>query len=309
MSRLILTRGLPASGKTTWARAWVNEQPSHRARVNRDDMRMMLLGQSSALTHKQENHVTAAQHAMVRALTRRGIDVVIDDTCLRDRYVRMWEDYAGRTDSVTSFEFKDFAVPVDECVRRDAQRAHPVGESVIRRMARYLEHGAPRDLSKIDRERPVGPLTPVAEPPAPYERDDQKPSAYIVDLDGTLAIANGRSPYEWARVGEDTVNEDVASVIDDLHTMGHGMVYVSGRDEVCRDDTEAWLGRNHLPPGPLFMRPAGDTRRDSVVKAELFDRHVRGRYAVMGVFDDRNQVVSMWRSMGLTVFQVAEGDF
>ena len=57
------------------------------------------------------------------------------------------------------------------------------------------------------------------------------------------------------------------------------------------------------------MRPAGDRRRDSIVKAELFDRKVRDEYRVLVVLDDRKQVVDMWRSLGLTCLQVAEGDF
>jgi hypothetical protein len=64
-----------------------------------------------------------------------------------------------------------------------------------------------------------------------------------------------------------------------------------------------------VPYDALFMRPAGDSRKDSIVKRELFDRHVAGRWAVRGVIDDRRQVVEMWRAMGLMCAQVAPGDF
>lgn len=57
------------------------------------------------------------------------------------------------------------------------------------------------------------------------------------------------------------------------------------------------------------MRPAGDSRKDAIVKREIFDQEIRDRWRVIGVFDDRQQVVRMWRALGLTVFQVAEGDF
>jgi len=57
------------------------------------------------------------------------------------------------------------------------------------------------------------------------------------------------------------------------------------------------------------MRQAGDKRRDSIVKLELFDRHVRDYYDIAFVLDDRQQVVDAWRVIGLTVFQVAPGDF
>jgi len=53
----------------------------------------------------------------------------------------------------------------------------------------------------------------------------------------------------------------------------------------------------------------GDGRKDAVVKREIFDREIRDNWRIVGVFDDRQQVVRMWRALGLTVFQVAEGDF
>ena len=59
----------------------------------------------------------------------------------------------------------------------------------------------------------------------------------------------------------------------------------------------------------LFMRASGDTRKDEIVKLELFDAHVRGKYDVRLVLDDRDRVVRMWRSIGLTCLQVADGEF
>jgi hypothetical protein len=95
-----------------------------------------------------------------------------------------------------------------------------------------------------------------------------------------------------------------------MHAAGHAIVFCSGRDEVCRAETAAWLDLYvDVPYEGLFMRPEGDSRKDAVVKREIFDREIRDRWRVIGVFDDRQQVVRMWRALGLTVFQVAEGDF
>lgn len=82
------------------------------------------------------------------------------------------------------------------------------------------------------------------------------------------------------------------------------------RHESGRRDTDRWI-RQHVTssPGPLFMRADGDGRKDAVVKRELFDKHVRHEYNVVAVLDDRQQVVDMWRSLGLTCLQVAPGDF
>jgi hypothetical protein len=137
------------------------------------------------------------------------------------------------------------------------------------------------------------------------------PTAVLVDVDGTLATRiTDRSPYEWQRVGEDAPVAAVITIVQALHAAGHTIIVMSGRDEECRAQTESWL-THHLavPYEHLLMRDLGDNRRDEIVKQELYERHVRDRYAVQIVLDDRDQVVAMWRSLGLTCFQVAPGDF
>lgn len=140
------------------------------------------------------------------------------------------------------------------------------------------------------------------------------PRAWLVDIDGTLAHMSGRKPYMWDRVGEDTPAEAVIQVVKALAAFAEfveplRIVVMSGRDEVCRPQTESWLN-THVPVWhELHMRAHKDNRKDSIVKAELFDRHVRDRFWVQGVLDDRNQVVEMWRAMGLVCLQVAPGDF
>lgn len=57
------------------------------------------------------------------------------------------------------------------------------------------------------------------------------------------------------------------------------------------------------------MRPEGDERKDSIVKQEIYEKYIKDRYNVRFVLDDRNQVVDMWREVGLKVLQVAPGDF
>ena len=135
MSRLLITRGLPASGKTTFARKL---QPQV-VRVNRDDLRLMLHGRR-LFTQWAEGQVTHAQRAAVEALLRAHADVIVDDTNLRLKTVREWAELAARFRA--QFEVHDFTdVPVEECVRRDAERVglDHVGEAGIRKMYdRYL---------------------------------------------------------------------------------------------------------------------------------------------------------------------------
>jgi hypothetical protein len=94
-----------------------------------------------------------------------------------------------------------------------------------------------------------------------------------------------------------------------MHAAGNAILFCTGRDESSRGRTEDWLELFvGVPYEGLFMRADGDSRRDSVVKQEIFEREIRDRWRVAGVFEDRQHVVRMWRSLGLTVFQVAEGD-
>ena len=88
------------------------------------------------------------------------------------------------------------------------------------------------------------------------------------------------------------------------------MLLVSGREDRWRAETERWLERHGIIADGLFMRRAGDRRKDTVVKREIYDRHIAGRYTVRVVFDDRDQVVRLWRDeLDLPCFQVAWGNF
>ena len=130
MTRLLITRGLPASGKTTFARTL---QP-YVVRVNRDDLRRLLHGRR-LFTQWAEGQVTVVQRAMVETLLRARADVIVDDTNLAAPVVRQWAELAARHGA--GFEVHDFTdVPLQECLRRDAGRPEDerVGETGIRSM-------------------------------------------------------------------------------------------------------------------------------------------------------------------------------
>jgi len=310
MTTLTITRGLPASGKTTWAKQYQATEAPRAARVNRDDLRRVMHG-GLVGANWAERQVSVAQRAAVEELLRAGVDVICDDTNLRARVVR---DFAGiAAECGADFEVKDFTdVPLEVCLERDATRPEPdrVGEEVIRGMHQRYLAGRPLplplpDLVTVGRPRVVAPGDPQL-----YRPDEDLPEAVLVDIDGTVALMNGRSPYDMRRVGEDRPNLPVITAVRAMHSFGHHIVFCSGRTDDARAATETWLARHvGVPYEALFMRETGDTRKDSIVKAEIFEREIRQRWQVTGVFDDRAQVVRMWRALGLTVFQVAEGNF
>lgn len=245
----------------------------------------------------------AARDAAILALLRKGIDVMCDDTNLPARTIRDLAKLAAGVGA--DFEVLDFTdVAPGLCIARDRARDHTVGEDVIRDMHRRFLEGRPIPLP-LPGDMPHRQVTPE-----PYKPLTDAEDVVLVDIDGTAALRNGRDPYDETRVSEDLPNVPVLRVVSAMHAAGNGIVFMSGRSEGCREDTEAWLAMHGgVPYLGLYMRASGDRRRDAIVKAELFDRHVRTRYNVVCVIDDRRQVVEMWRAMGLTVMQVADGDF
>ncbi len=305
MTDLLITRGIPGSGKTTWALRWLAEDPAGRVRVNRDDLRQALYGCGYPLhpdkdvAYKREVAVSAAQQEAVRALLREGRDVVVDDTHIRARYVRQWEEVAA--DEGADFRVEDCFTdtPLDVCIQRDAARDRVVGEAAIRDMHSRLRSALKAERKAAATERPAVRT---------YTGSPGQHPAWIFDIDGTLAHTNGRSPYDYTCVGTDTVDERVRNLAHNLVDFAD-IIVVSGRDAVCRADTAAWLYKHLGWNPPLFMRAEGDRRDDATIKAEIFWEHIAPNWDVLGVFDDRNRVVRMWRAMGLLCCQVAPGAF
>lgn len=292
MNKIMVTRGLPGSGKSTWAR----EQDA--VRVNRDDIRMQLFGTYSGLSWDEEQIVTKVEESSVEAALKSGRDVVVDAMHLRMRYAKKWFGFSE------DVEFVDFNATLDELLERNRTRTKPVPDSLIRDLyAKFVRKG----------ELVAPPIRTPRERPRPFEQSDSdsKLKIVIVDIDGTIAYNNGhRSHYDYTKVLDDEPISDVIEIVDALYET-YQVVYVSGRDESCRDDTLEWLQRKTplwATDEELFMRHEGDGRADYLVKRDLLDEVTRaypGRY-IVGVIDDRPQVLDMWHDLGLTTFRVGD---
>lgn len=143
----------------------------------------------------------------------------------------------------------------------------------------------------------------------PYRPVTGTPHAIVVDIDGTLALHNNRGPFEFDKVETDDLCEGVATFVNLMYAGFREVILVSGRQSEWRPQTERWLEKHHIGYTELHMRAVGDRRSDCLVKAELFDKHVRDRFDVTHVLDDRNRCVLLWRKLGLHCWQVADGDF
>jgi hypothetical protein len=292
--------------------------------VERDALRFMA-GLGSA-PGPYESTISLQQQALVRAGLKAGRHVISSDTNLAAKYVKELAkigDFFG-----AEIEVIDVDTPLELCILRDGIRGddggHSVGADVIRRTYdRYFIKGRFPANPLLNREQPAKL--------DPYEPDTNLAPAYIFDIDGTVASninptcpihgANPnkearctcRSPYDYTKVFDDLPHEDVLELASELHSQGNKIIFLSGRDGSCVEDTVKWIeGNSNFHVGTscfLFMRPAGDKRADYIVKYELFTKHVAPYFYVKGVFDDRDQVVDFWRRIELRCYQVNYGDF
>lgn len=131
---------------------------------------------------------------------------------------------------------------------------------------------------------------------------------FVFDVDGTLANNDKRSPYDWSKVGEDTVIDCVKDVLKSLYVSGYNIIICTGRDGICKESTMKWFEVNSIPYDYFYIRTQGNRDPDYIVKEEMW-RDISKNMEIVAIFDDRNSVVEHGRKCGYHVFQVNNGDF
>lgn len=292
MKQCILTIGVSASGKTTWANEQVTalqKEGENWVNLNRDDLRAEVFYTITGSTKfdwrkwnkKWEKIATNVWKDEITKILENPsiVGVVISDTNLNPKT----REYLENTFTSAGWQVKKqfFEISYEEAVKRDLQRENPVGSTVIaEQLEKYWEQFGDK-----------------------YVPNTSLPKAVIVDIDGTLAHHHGvRNIFEWGKVHLDKPDPFVVEVVKGLRESNIRIVVTSGRDDVCRELTMIWLKR-HLgfEPSELFMRVTGDTRKDCVVKKEILFNQIAPKYQVIGAIDDRPQVVRLWHSLGIRV--------
>lgn len=271
--------GLPGSGKTTLAKAWVEEDPVNRVRVNKDELRLLL--HQGKYSKGNENQVLAIQDEIIIDSLNRGKSIAIDNTHLVSKHLdRLKNLLKVNSYNEVEIDLEDLSlVSPEECIKNDLKRSNSVGQDVIWRM--YWDH-----IAKIE-EQPN------------YE--NKKWDAIIVDVDGTLADMGNRHPYEWDKVGNDQVRTHIKELVNIYMKADYKVIILTGRDGSCYRGTLSWLQNNGIGFDKLYSRAAEDCRKDFIVKKEIYNKYILPYYNVRLIVDDRPQVIREWRRLGLPV--------
>lgn len=312
MKQIILTKGLPASGKSTWAREYVKDNKGW-VRINNDDLSGMLFG--PGFIKGVNDNLRTLRLELVNKLILMGKNIVIDNTNLcPDREIEIQDIVRHHNHSINGGDLyevviKDFTnVPVAECIRRNRLRSNSVPDKVIYEM--YHAYLAAKTEAAM--------------------QNNKLPKAIIVDIDGTVARNVSRNIYDTSRYYEDAPILEVLTVIRALEAQGSKIIFLTGRDEAGRNTTIKWLKEKagftnytevpllNLEVSPnsfsLIMRPdAGELNKapDFEYKETMFNNLIKDHFFITAWFEDRIRNIEMARTkLGLVpVFQVGEGNF
>jgi predicted kinase len=302
-NRITITVGISNSGKSTWAHEQWNKDPKNIVLVNRDNIRALLFGYNDSNIKEYykrddifslEKQVTRYEDTIINEALEAGKNVIVDATHLKREYLERFKYWN------VSVGIETFNISPLEAIIRDMKRSRQVGDEIILKQYSQL-----KNLEKGLVTKPID-FTPTV-----IKTNRNLPPAIIFDIDGTLAHMKGRSPYDWKKVGGDTVDlatDYIATCLGDLGDSAPTVIICTGRDGIAKYETEKWLKRNNIFYDDIYIRETKDSRPDWVVKEEMW-RDIAKEYHIIGMFDDRLQVVRRARALGLKVFNVEYNNF
>lgn len=140
MKKLLVLQGLPASGKSTYAVNWVNEDPEHRLRINQDSIRRMFGKywlEDKLQLEKRESITSNITMELLKQSMFNQFDIVLDNMNLSTRILGAIEDYVNYFNIKYSdlqtykIEYKLFKEPLQTLINRDSKKDKSVGAEVI----------------------------------------------------------------------------------------------------------------------------------------------------------------------------------
>ena len=286
--KITMLKGLPSSGKTTWANEQIKN--SSAVRISRDDIRQMLGGYSP----NREKDVLRLRNCLIENAIQMRKNVIVDDTNLNPKHEKYLRQLASKLG--VKFEINDSFLKLtpQECIERDKKRIDKtVGADVIWDL--YYQWVVP-DQNKA------------------LNDNSDKQRAVICELKEVLALKEyGTTDYDLDGFISSKVDPLMGCVIDALYNYGvelNGQKYpkiilVTSIDESSREIVELWLNKNDIPYDILLMRDPTDERVECEFMESLYHDQIEKDYAVIGVFESKNSLIrECWQKLGLRVCKV-----
>lgn len=251
----------------------------------------------------RESFVATVKEDIAIFAVNRQKDIVVDNMNLNPKEIEYWEDFVKTQneikldkDPIYEIEFKDFFIPLDECIRRDAMRPNPIGEKVIRDTWRRYKHF----IQTTEVEKYVNNLRAWKL---------GKPTCVVVDMDSTLCFNTTKRPWYGEGAAEGMVNDVpngcVCDVVFELQK-SYPIILATGRDTSQEEVTKQWLLDHEINVSEFYFRKEGDYRKGVQVKREQIEK-IMEKYNILVIFEDCEPIVQMYRDMGLTVLQPNKG--
>ena len=130
MNKFLILRGIQASGKSTYARNWVNEDPDNRIRFNNDDIRHMC---GPYWIPSREELISGFKTSFIIKALDMKYDIVIDNMNLNPKEMSWLKYLVESHENANEYEVEviDFKTPLNVCLERDSKRTEPIGAEVI----------------------------------------------------------------------------------------------------------------------------------------------------------------------------------
>lgn len=293
--KTIYCKGLPNSGKTTWAKEFIHNQNAVKERwvnSNRKELARYFFFEDKNLLPWQESFLWQVESYLT--IIKRNYDVSTINT----------------ENNLTLDKSKNPNIIIND----QFLQTHP---EVL-----YSRNDMRSDMDKVTRDQLESSFKETLERPdhvdwffnknetTQYRPYDKGHPSVIFDLDGTLVkLTSHRGPFDEKKALSDKIHNQVFETLKAHDEAGHGIFIVTGREESSREVTEKWLKKNKVPYWDLFMKPTGSKKSDGETKLDILFKQINKDYAIIAVYEDRTPVVRAWRSVGLTCYQVAQHDY
>lgn len=293
--------GVSGSGKSTYAKEQLKLN-SNMIRVNRDDLRKTLFGveqtDKSYYERKDlrncEKLVSELSEQIIYDALNKNKDIILDNTHLHWVYIY---EIIRKFNHLSDIELK--------VIHDTDKSSYQVFKN---RLIERFDNT--EDVNYLDRQWNTFKQLKIPQTFYPktntiLQFDKSLPKTYAFDLDGTLALKGDRDIFDESKVGLDIEINEVCEVLRGLNEKGYKIIFLSGRQDSCKEQTVKWLKDNNLWfDSEIYMRKSKDARADYIIKEELIINNVLPNYNLIGVFDDRLQVSREYFRLGIFTFNV-----